>query len=167
MLEYPLLLLFPAAMVYAAVMDFFTMTIPNKISVVLVIAFFATALLAGVSGAVVLDHVAAGALVLMVSIFMFAMGWFGGGDAKLLSVAALWFGFERLEEYALDVTIIGGVLALVIILYRQAVPPMWITGLNWAEPSARREGRDSYGIALALPALWLFPTSHLFLMHVS
>ena len=36
MLEYPLLLVFPVAMAFAAAFDLFTMTIPNKVSVALV-----------------------------------------------------------------------------------------------------------------------------------
>ena len=167
MLEYPLLLLFPAAMLYAAVMDFFTMTIPNKISVALVIGFFAVALLAGVSWQVLLDHIGAGLLVLVISIFMFARGWFGGGDAKLMSAAALWFGFELLADYLLLVTVFGGMLALFILTYRQVIPPMWISGLEWAERLYDKKSGIPYGLALASAALCLFPTSHLFLMHVS
>ena len=166
MLEYPLLLLFPAAMIYAGAMDFFTMTIPNRVSVALVIAFFGAALLAGMPWMTLLGHVGACLLVLVVSIFMFARGWLGGGDAKLLAAASLWFGFELLIDYTLLVSILGGVLAAFILFYRQAVPPMWISGLNWAERLHDEKAGIPYGIALAGAALWLFPSSQLFLTYV-
>ena len=35
MIEYAVLLVFPAAMAFAGAMDLFTMTIPNRISIVL------------------------------------------------------------------------------------------------------------------------------------
>lgn len=165
MLEYPLLMLFPAAMLYAAVMDFFTMTIPNKISVALVAGFVVVALLAGMSWQGLLDHLGAGLVVLVASIFMFARGWFGGGDAKLMSAAALWFGFDGLIEYLLLVTVLGGFLATSMLLYRQIIPPMWIKGMEWAERLHNENLGIPYGTALAGAALWLFPTSQVFLMH--
>ena len=165
MLDYPLLMLFPAAMLYAAVMDFFTMTIPNKISVALVALFIAVALLAGMSWHVFFDHIGAGLVVLVASIFMFARGWFGGGDAKLMSAAALWFGFDGLFEYLILVTVLGGFLATFIMTYRQIIPPLWIKGLEWAERLHDQRLGIPYGTALAAAALWLFPTSQVFLMH--
>jgi len=166
-LEYPLLFLFPAAMLYAAVMDFFTMTIPNKVSIALVIGFVAVALIGGLDWHVFLDHVGAGCLMLVISIFMFARGWFGGGDAKLLAAASLWFGFDLLLDYTLLVTILGGLLASAILTYRELVPPMWIAGLGWAERLHDNKAGIPYGLALAGAALWLFPTSQIFLMHAA
>jgi prepilin peptidase CpaA len=149
------------------VMDFFTMTIPNKISLALVAGFLVIALLAGVSWQVFLDHVGAGLLVLVISIFMFSRGWFGGGDAKLLSAAALWFGFDQHFDYTVLVTILGGLLALFVIAYREGVPPMWISGMGWAERLYDRSAGIPYGLALAGAGLWLFPSSQIFLMHVA
>lgn len=166
MLEYPLLLLFPAAMIYAGAMDFFTMTIPNRVSVALVLAFFPAALLAGMPWMTLLGHVGAALLMLVISIVMFARGWLGGGDAKLLSAAALWFGFAQLLDYTLLVSILGGLLAAFVMFYRQVVPPMWISGLNWAERLHDNKAGIPYGIALAGAALWLFPSSQLFLTYV-
>ena len=166
MLEYPLLLLCPAAMIYAGAMDFFTMTIPNRVSVALVIAFLAAALLAGVDARTMLSHVGAALLVLTITIVMFSFNWIGGGDAKLLSAAALWFGFEHLLDYIVLVTILGGLLSVGILAYRQVVPPMWISGLGWAERLHDDKAGVPYGLALAGAALWLFPTTHLFLIHI-
>ena len=56
MLDYPVLLAFPMIMAYAAVMDFFTMTIPNRVSLALIAGFLATAVLGGMSWREVLDR---------------------------------------------------------------------------------------------------------------
>lgn len=47
MIDQSLLLLFPAAMVFAAAMDMLTMTIPNRVSLLLIAAFFVAAYFAG------------------------------------------------------------------------------------------------------------------------
>lgn len=166
MLEYPLLLLFPAAMIWAGASDFFTMTIPNRISIALVLAFFGAAVLGGMGWHALMMHVGAGALVLVISIGMFAMGWLGGGDAKLLSAAALWFGFDLLLDYTVLVTILGGLLAAGILAYRQVIPPMWINGMGWAERLHDDKAGIPYGLALAGAALWLFPHCEVFLAYV-
>ena len=90
MFEFTLLLIFPAAMAFAGALDLLTMTIPNRISVALAAAFAFAAYRAGLPFDVVAAHLAAAAMVLAVGIVFFAFGWLGGGDAKLMSVAALW-----------------------------------------------------------------------------
>ena len=89
MLDLAALVIFPALMAYAAASDLLTMTIPNRVSLALVISFAAFAVFGGLSWDAVLMHVAAGALVLAVCFGMFAFGWIGGGDAKLAAATAL------------------------------------------------------------------------------
>ena len=60
MLEVAVLTVLPGAVAFAAAMDLFTMKIPNRISAVMVLAFFPLALLAGLGAWDILDHVAAG-----------------------------------------------------------------------------------------------------------
>ena len=93
-LELAVLTVLPGAVAFAAAMDIFTMTIPNRISIVLVLAFFPLALLAGLGLWDVASHVAACMLMLAVGMALFIGGWFGGGDAKLMAAIALWVGFE-------------------------------------------------------------------------
>ena len=162
MLEYPLLMLFPAAMAFAGAMDFFTMTIPNRISVALIAGFAVAAVFAGMPLMAIGNHVLAGALFLVIGIFMFSMGWLGGGDAKLLAAAALWLGFESILPYVVMVSIFGGMLATVILAYRGMIPPVWVTGQEWAMRLHDRKGGIPYGIALAGAALWVYPSTHWF-----
>ncbi|MGA9430099.1 MAG: peptidase, partial [Xanthobacteraceae bacterium] len=51
------LTLFPAMMAFAASSDLLTMTIANRVSLILVAGFAALALLSGLGGAEVLSHV--------------------------------------------------------------------------------------------------------------
>src|SRR6266852_4285963 len=95
------LLLFPALMAFAAASDLFTMTISNRVSLALMAGFLALAVLSGMGLTDILSHVGAGATVLAVTFACFAMGWVGGGDAKVPAAAALWFGFGHLMDYLL------------------------------------------------------------------
>lgn len=159
MLEYPLLMVFPVAMAFAGAMDFFTMTIPNRISIALIATFAIAAMLVGMPFMAVLDHVAAGVLFLAIGIFMFVMRWLGGGDAKLLAAAALWLGFANVLPYLVMVAMMGGVLAVGLLFFRAISPPVWMVGQEWAMRLHDRQGGIPYGIALAGAALWIYPST--------
>ena len=78
-----LLFAFPALMAYAAASDLITMKIPNRISLILLAGFPLAALAGGLSPSLVALHIAAAAGVLALTFGLFALGWIGGGDAKL------------------------------------------------------------------------------------
>ena len=82
--------------------------------------FLVAALIAGLSLQGVLLHLATGSTMLLVGIFMFSMGWLGGGDAKLLAAGALWIGFDHLVPFLVYVGLFGGLLSLTILAYRQS-----------------------------------------------
>ena len=76
------LMLFPALMAFAAASDLFTMTISNRVSLALVAGFFI--LRRWVAWACTTSLACrAGATVLVAAFACFAMGWVGGGDAKV------------------------------------------------------------------------------------
>ena len=102
------LTLFPALMAFAAASDLFTMTISNRVSLALAVGFLALALLSGMPFLDILSHIGAGLTVLIVAFGCFAMGWVGGGDAKVAAAAALWFGFGHLLNYLLYASLFGG-----------------------------------------------------------
>jgi prepilin peptidase CpaA len=157
-LEYPLLLVFPAAMAFAAAMDLFTMTIPNRVSLALLATFVLAAPLSGMAWTTFLSHFGAGALMLVVGIVMFSRGWLGGGDAKLMAAATLWLGFENLLPFMFWAVLLGGVLAVVILVYRSLVPPLWVANQSWAlRLHDNREGIP-YGVALAGAGLLIYPS---------
>ena len=162
MFDYPVLLVFPLAMAYAAVMDFFTMTIPNRVSLALVAGFLAAAILAGMEWLDILKHFGVGLAVLVVAIGFFSQGWLGGGDAKLLAAGALWFGFNQVVDYIFLVTLFGGLLSLLFMSFRGFVPPVMIAGRDWAERLHDKKSGIPYGVALAAAGLWLYPKSDVF-----
>src|SRR6187455_855628 len=117
------LMLFPALMAFAASSDLLTMTISNRVSLLLVAGFFGMAFLIGMPPAAVLSNVGAAAVVLLVAFLCFARGWIGGGDAKLAAATALWLGFDQLMPYFLVASIAGGGLTLAILALRKLPLP--------------------------------------------
>jgi prepilin peptidase CpaA len=140
-------------------MDLFTMTIPNRITIGLIIGFVVAAIAVPLGWDAIASHVGAGLLMLVIGIGMFSLGLLGGGDAKLLAGAALWFGFEGLMQYLLLVAIAGGLLVIVLLLYRSIAPPLWLCRQEWAMRLHQKAGGVPYGIALAAGGLWLYPST--------
>jgi len=151
------LILFPTMMALAASSDLLTMTISNRLSLVLAGGFFALALVIGMSGMDILTHLAAGFAVLVVSFGCFARGWIGGGDAKLAAATALWFGFDHLLVYLLYASLFGGALTLLLIQFRAFPLPGFLAGREWIERLHKKDGGVPYGIALAAAALCIYP----------
>ena len=157
MLEFLVLVLLPGALAFAAVMDLLTLTIPNRISLAIVLAFFPVAALAGLGWWQIADHLATGAAVLVIGAALFAWGWFGGGDSKLLAATALWVGFDNLLPYVSCVALAGGVLAVVFTSLRAIPLPRQLLGQQWALRLHQPGSGIPYGIALAIGALLVYP----------
>lgn len=162
-IAYLLLLAFPAAMIMAAMSDLFTMTIPNRISLVLLASFLVLAPIAGLTLEETLIHLAVGLAVLVLGIVLFATGTFGGGDAKLLAAGALWMGAGQVAPFFAYVTIFGGLLALAVLLYR-CIPDLLIPARApaWATRLHQRDCGIPYGVAIAAAALIAFPATELY-----
>ena len=95
-------------------------------------------------------------LVLVIGTAMFARGWMGGGDIKLLAASVLWFDLSSGWKLLVSIALAGGVVALFVIFVRK---------LSWPDRLRQqvlllkpREG-IAYGIAIALGvalmAYWL------------
>jgi prepilin peptidase CpaA len=151
------LLVFPALMAFAAATDLFTMTISNRVSLALGAGFLALALLSGMGFYDILSHVGAGATVLAAAFACFAMGWVGGGDAKVAAGAALWFGFGHLLNYLVYASLFGGALTLSLLQFREWPLPYQLTGQTWLLKLHAKESGIPYGIALAIGALTVYP----------
>lgn len=156
MIEYPLLFVFPAAMVFAAVMDLLTMTIPNRISLALLAAFLVAAPLAGLDLESFAIHVGIGFAVLLAGMVLFSLGWLGGGDAKLMAASALWIGPSNLLLYFVQMSILGGALALLLLAYRR-LPLAALPLPEWALRLHNQGTGIPYGVAIAGAALLIYP----------
>lgn len=151
------LMLFPALMAFAAASDLFTMTISNRVSLALAAGFLILALMSGMPFHDILLHVAAGGAVLAVAFVCFAMGWVGGGDAKVAAAAALWFGFGHLLDFLVHASLFGGALTLLLLQFRQWPLPYLLTSQAWLLKLHAKETGIPYGIALAIGALAIYP----------
>lgn len=149
--------LFPALMAFAAASDILTMTISNRVSILLIAGFLLLALVSGMSAPVIGLHLASGLAVLVVSFTCFAFGWIGGGDAKVAAAAALWFGFGHLLDYLLFASLIGGVLTLAILQFRNLPIPGWLARQAWLMRLHDKTSGIPYGVALAAGALLVYP----------
>jgi prepilin peptidase CpaA len=163
MLETATLLFFPALMVFAAVSDLLTMTISNRVSIALAILFVVMALACDLPTAEIFWHLACGMVMLVVTFFLFARGWIGGGDAKLAAATAIWLGFDHLGDYALSASVLGGLLTLVIIGLRKWPLPSFLVARQWAARLHEPTTGIPYGIALASAGLILYPGTAIWL----
>jgi prepilin peptidase CpaA len=89
-----------AVVVYAAVTDFRTFTISNSLIVALALLFV---LYTSISGrwSEVFWNIGFATLILVFLIWFYALGWMGGGDVKLLTVALLWTGLHCALVFAI------------------------------------------------------------------
>jgi prepilin peptidase CpaA len=151
------LMLFPAMMAFAASSDLITMTISNRVSLILVGGFFILALASGMGVIDLLWHIAAAAVVMAVAFGFFTQGWIGGGDAKLAAATALWLGFDHLLTYLVYASLFGGALTLLLIQFRMLPLPAVLARQEWLQRLHRKDGGVPYGIALAAAALLVYP----------
>jgi prepilin peptidase CpaA len=157
----------PAILIAAAMWDLTSFTIPNVFPAALIALFvvFAAVSQFGPHGMTLPDiglHAAAGGVGLVAGMLFFALGWIGGGDAKLFAAASLWLGWDALFQYAVFASLFGGVLTLGVLFLRNVPLPGVLAGQPWLTRLADVRSGIPYGVALAAAALTLFPHSDLF-----
>jgi prepilin peptidase CpaA len=162
MLAALIFVVFPFCIVFAAISDMLSMTIANRVSLILVGTFAVVAPLTGMGWAEYGMHVAAGAAMLSITFALFAIGGMGGGDAKLIAATSLWMGFNfHLIEYLVTSSVLGGVLTLAILSYRGS-PLAVYTGHNrFLRHLSDKSVGIPYGIALGVGGLLTYPASPL------
>jgi prepilin peptidase CpaA len=139
----------PVLLVWAAAVDILTRAIPNTVVLLLAacFAFFAGAV--GMSAAQITVHVVCACAVLSCGFLLFSRSLMGGGDAKLLAAASLWFGFENLLPFLAATALAGGVLSLAYLAFSAAR-----VGLGQETVIARNV---PYGAAIATGGLAVLP----------
>lgn len=152
--------LFVFCVIYAMITDYRWHQIPNLVSVVLAVAFFPFAVVAGPAVPLVAHVGVAGAVFLLMFAF-FAFGWLGGGDVKLTGAIMLWAGPGQGASFLVLVALIGGAIALGLLSLRTALAqfpqietlPMLSTFSAWA-----RAGKFPYALAIGAAALCVVPS---------
>ncbi|TPI36366.1 peptidase [Mesorhizobium sp. B3-1-6] len=162
MIEAAIFVVFPFCMLYAAISDTLSMTIANRVPVILLATFALVAPLTGMDWTSYAWHFAAGAVVLAVTFGLFALGGMGGGDAKLLAATAVWMGLDiNLVGYLVTSAFIGGLLTVAILVYRKSPLAAYTGHSRFLRYFADESVGVPYGIALGLGGLITFPDSSL------
>jgi len=163
------LILFPMGVIFAALRDLTSYTIPNRISLALLAAFLPVALLVGMSLPAIGVSLLIGGVMLAAGVGMFALRWIGGGDAKVLAVSALWMGWPTVMPFAMWTALAGGGLALILMGGRRLGQPVIDRGPPWIGRLLTPGGDVPYGLAICFGALIAYPgspiTQAVFLRH--
>lgn len=163
MTDAAIFVIFPLCLAIAAFTDLFTMTIPNRVSVILLAAFLIVAPFAGLGLAEIGQHLAAGLLVFAICFGLFAANVMGGGDAKLLTAAAVWFGFNTsLATFMIYVGFIGGLVTILVLMIRAHANSVLAAGVP-LPPSLFAAKKIPYGVAIGIAGFLAYPSSPLVL----
>lgn len=156
----PLILLTGLAL--AAITDLLTMTIPNRIPAVLLASFLILAPFSGLAGPDIGMSLIAGLVVFAACFGLFAINVMGGGDAKLLTAAAVWFGFNHsLLVFLVAVSFIGGLLTIAILMIRSQSNSVLAMGIP-LPASLTTAKKIPYGIAIAIAGFLTYDQSPIF-----
>lgn len=162
MIEAAILVVFPFAMAFAAISDFLSMTIQNKVPLILVGSFLILAPLTGMAWPVFGMHIVAAVVVLAACFVLFAIASMGGGDAKLIAATALWMGWNtNLVFYLAAMSVLGGLLTLLILVYRASPVTVLAGRVECLRRLADKNEGVPYGMALGAAGLVVFPQTEL------
>jgi prepilin peptidase CpaA len=153
---------FTGVMTAAAFEDFRRLVIPNLLPIALCLLwplyFAATPTLVGG-----LEAVGCAAAVFVVGAVLFARGWLGGGDVKLLAAAVLWAGPGGTPSLLMLTGVLGGVLALFLLLPVGGQITAAARAMLGQPPITAERGLAMpvpYGVAIAGAALILVLSPH-------
>ena len=159
--QFLLIAVLPALLAAAAAWDLASFTIPNPLTLTVAATFCVFALVVGLSPGAVGLHLVAGSIGLLIGFTLFALGYIGGGDAKLFAGAALWLGPHDLVIYTLVATILGGFLTLMILALRQLPLSAGLARQGWILNLHNDRSGIPYGVALAAGVFVVLPQAEL------
>ncbi|MCY0092954.1 A24 family peptidase [Hoeflea ulvae] len=163
MVEAAIFVIFPLCIAMAAFSDILTMKIPNRVPLVLAASFFVVAPLSGMDLVTLGWSVAAAVAVFAGCFAMFAFNIMGGGDAKILSAAALWYGFNPELVAFLGLTgIFGGFLALIVLVIRANQNLLLASPLPIPMHFFQERAGIPYAVAIGAAAFCTFSQTEIF-----
>src|SRR5262245_36869124 len=149
--------LLPFLVLIAGAHDFLTLRIPNWLNAIIALVFIPVAAMAGMPADMMLWHCLAATVVLVGGFGLFSGGFIGGGDAKLLAAAGLWFGWPSVGPFLVFTAIAGGVLALAFKVWSMLKIEQEAREIGWAKRLFNFKADLPYGIAIAAGVLLAFP----------
>ncbi|MEL6709859.1 MAG: prepilin peptidase [Pseudomonadota bacterium] len=78
---------------------------------------------------------------------LFALGWLGGGDVKLLGAIALWLTPMAFLDLLIVMAFVGGAIAVAFVFRRMIFRP-------------KTQATLPYGVAISAGALWVIASTH-------
>lgn len=148
---------FFALCLFAALIDIETLTIPNWLNGWLAFLFIPAAIVAAPGWETVGWHALVGAIAFIVSVSLFFLGVYGGGDAKFIPAALLWVGPAGVAPFLVVTALAGGVLTILVIIMRAMMPAGVTPGFGVATFEDRKG--VPYGVAIAAGAVFAAPAS--------
>ncbi|MFN7054407.1 prepilin peptidase [Hyphomonas sp.] len=141
---------FLALCLLAAGHDIHRLIIPNWLNLTIAGLFVPAAAVSGLPLEIIGGHLMAGALAFLIAFGLFAFRLFGGGDAKMIPAVVLWMGPAAALPFVFYMAIAGGVLALLVLTVRRAMPAEALPG--FIQAPFREESGIPYGVAIAAGA---------------
>jgi len=160
--EVLVLIALPLLLAAAAGWDLASFTIPNFLQVALLAGFAVLAVALHLGASAIGLHLLAGLIGLLLGLALFALGYVGGGDAKLFAAVLLWLGLKDLMSYTLVATILGGVLTLGLLALRRLPLPAVLARQSWILRLHDSKAGVPYGVALAAGVLVILPGTDIF-----
>jgi prepilin peptidase CpaA len=167
MVDILILAVLPGLVIAAAIYDVTSFIIPNLLQMLLVLGFVIFAVAAHLSLSAVAFHLLAALIGFGVGLALFALGYIGGGDAKLFVTLLLWLGLHDLIAFALFTAIFGGGVTLAILAMRRFALPGFLLNQAWILRLHDPKGGIPYGVALACGLFTVLPQSEIFRLATS
>ena len=136
--EIAALLLYSGLAIFAAVSDIRGRTIPNFLNAIIALGGLASVLAVGGTGEA-LSAIGHLAVALAIGLLVYALGMWGGGDAKFYAASSGWFALSELPRLVIGISL-GGLLLLIV----------WFAVRRLSGKAARgAKGGLPYGVAIA------------------
>ncbi|MEL6857257.1 MAG: prepilin peptidase [Pseudomonadota bacterium] len=148
---------FFALCLFAALIDIETLTIPNWLNGWLAFLFVPAAILVAPGWETVGWHLLVGAIAFVISVALFFLGAYGGGDAKFIPGVLLWVGPAGVAPFLVAMALAGGVLTILVVMSRGLMPRGVTPGFGVATFEDRKG--VPYGVAIAVGAFYAAPAS--------
>ncbi|MEM5471000.1 prepilin peptidase [Hoeflea sp. AS60] len=163
MVEAAIFVILPLCLAMAAFSDILTMKIPNRISVILASSFFVIAPFSGMDLVTFGWSVVAALAVFAACFALFAVNVMGGGDAKILTAATLWYGYSSDLVSLLALTgLLGGALAVLVLTIRANQNFLLVAPIPIPMHFFKDRAGIPYGAAIGAAAFMTFPDSQIF-----
>jgi len=152
-------LVFCIAVIYGAISDVTTYSIPNWVSLVLVAGFAAFAALRWESLPLILHLMLGGATFLICAVF-WKLKWLGGGDVKFLGAIALWMGPHYIMLFLILLSLLAAAFASLLLWLRRwndAIQAGKWPRLAKLMVAKAKDHACPYGLPTAIAALTVAP----------